>query len=181
MSEQEFEAYLRLMSRFLHLSDKQREAIGRELRGHMEERFDDLVARGYTHEDAVSTILDEFGDAAALANDFGQIGRRRKWIVRSAAGTMAVAAAVVLVCLLLPTNRLPSPAFSRAGQNAVTAPPLAAASNMVRSAVPTSGAILVWPTQADEADRRSRSSGAPLAKSRICLGRRAVPALIASI
>jgi hypothetical protein len=157
VSEQEFESYLRLMSRFLHLSDAQREAIGRELRGHMEERFDHLVARGYTHQDAVSTILNEFGDAAALANDFGQIGRRKKWIVRSAAGTVAVAAAVLIVCLLLPANRLPSRAFTEAGQTAVASAPspegtyrAMPGSAQARTAVP------VWPSQVNETDRRVR-------------------------
>lgn len=52
MSEQEFESYLRLLARFLNLSGNQRTAIARELRTHMEDQLDELMARGFTREEA---------------------------------------------------------------------------------------------------------------------------------
>ncbi len=117
MSEQEFESYLRLLCRFLRLSGGQRETIARELRGHMEERLEELIDRGYTREDAIQTALDEFGDAAALAGEFGRIGRRRRWIMRTTGGIAGVAAAVLMVSFLMPENRrfVPAPLYSLAG------------------------------------------------------------------
>lgn len=158
MSEQEFEAYLRLMGRFLRLSDDQRGTIGRELRGHMEERLEDLIARGFTREDAVNTILDEFGDAAVLAGEFGRIGMRRKWIMRTTAGTIGIAAAVLLVSFLLPENRpLPSPSYSHAEQvsNAgAGAPQRVAATPRATESVRTG--LLVGAQSESAADRRTR-------------------------
>ena len=51
MSEQEFEAYLRLLGRFLRLTETQREAVRTELRDHMEERLRELLERGYSRDD----------------------------------------------------------------------------------------------------------------------------------
>jgi hypothetical protein len=116
MSEQEFESYLRLMGRFLKLNDRQRDAIKTELRDHMEERLDELMARGFSREEAIEAALDEFGDAAAIASDFGKIGRRRKWIMRTATSTVGLAATVLIVSFLLPENRpiVPAPDYTLA-------------------------------------------------------------------
>jgi hypothetical protein len=124
MSQQEFESYLRLLARFLHLNGGQRAAIARELRAHMEDRMEDLLARGYTREEAIQTALDEFGDAAALAGEFGRIGRRRRWIMRTTTATIGIAAAVLLVSFLLPEHRgwLPAPAFTHADESTAVAP-----------------------------------------------------------
>jgi hypothetical protein len=118
MSQQEFDAYLRLLGRFLRLSDAQREAIASELQDHMEERLAELLEQGYTREDAIQTALGEFGDAAALAADFGRVGRRRRWIMRTTAATVGLAATILIVSFLLPENRayLPAPSLSQADQ-----------------------------------------------------------------
>ncbi len=149
MSEQEFESYLRLMSRFLQLNEEQRKTIGLELRGHMEERLDELLSRGFTREDAIHTILDEFGDAAALSSEFSRIGLRRKWIMRTTAGTAGIAAVILFVSFLLPENRqLPSPAYSVAGQNMVSAEPSARpAAAQPEPARVAEATIPVWPKQ----------------------------------
>lgn len=155
MSELEFEAYLRLMGRFLHMSEAQRQTLGRELRGHMEDRMDELLARGYSREDAITTILDEFGDAAALAGEFGRIGNRRKWIMRTTAGTAAIAATILFVSFLLPENRpLPAPAYSHAGQAIVAQAENAAASTAVatRSADSKAAGLTAWPELEGPAD-----------------------------
>lgn len=120
MSHQEFESYLRLLCRFLHLSSDQRETIARELRDHMEDRLEELMAHGHTREEAIQSALDEFGDAAALAGDFGRIGQRRKWIMRTTGGIIGIAAAVLFVSFLLPENRrhVPAPQYTAAADNA---------------------------------------------------------------
>jgi hypothetical protein len=97
MSETDYEAYLRLLSRFLRLSARQRAEIRRELRAHLEEAIDDDIARGVPREEAILRALDDFGDAAELAARFCSIGRRRRWIMR---GTMA-AACIGFVALAL--------------------------------------------------------------------------------
>ena len=78
MSEEEFEGYLRLLARFLNLSDVQREVIAGELRDHLEQRLDELTARGVSREKAITMALDEFGDASALAGEFGAVTRFKK-------------------------------------------------------------------------------------------------------
>lgn len=120
MSEREFESYLRLLSRFLKFSTEQREAVARELRGHMEERLEELLERGYTRDEATQLALDEFGDAAILANQFGRIGRRRRWIMRTTTATVTIAATILLVSFLMPERRalVPAPPFSMAAEQA---------------------------------------------------------------
>lgn len=120
MSEQEFESYLRLLGRFLRLSGEQRDAIAGELRDHMEERLEELMGRGFSRDDAIQAALDEFGDAAALAGDFGRIGRRRRWIMRTTMATTGLAAAVLMISFLLPENRafVPAPSLLQAENSA---------------------------------------------------------------
>ena len=115
MSEQEFESYVRLLGRFLRLTEAQREAIGRELRGHMEDRLEELLGRGFTRDEAITAILDEFGDTAALASEFGKIGRRRKWVMRTTTGTIAAAVCILVVSFLMPEHRpIPAPSMTQA-------------------------------------------------------------------
>ncbi len=121
MSQEEFESYLRLMSRFLRLTEQQRESIRGELRDHMEERLAELMARGYSRSEAIEAALDEFGDAAVLTADFNTISRRRKWIMRTTTGTIGIAATILLVSFLLPENRpgIPAPQAIHAQQVAL--------------------------------------------------------------
>jgi hypothetical protein len=119
VSEQEFESYLRLLGRFLKLNTSQREAIREELRDHLEARLDDLVATGMDREQAVIEALDEFGDAASLAHAFDRIGRRRKWIMRSTVGALALTCTILIVSALLPAGSVSptGPAWSMAGDS----------------------------------------------------------------
>src|SRR5947207_13586100 len=96
MSDREFENYLALLSRLLNLSAKHRARIAGELRTHLEDRLDDLIGQGVSHDDAVRQALEEFGDAAGLAGQFVAISRNRKrrWLMRM---TTFSAAAIVLV------------------------------------------------------------------------------------
>ncbi|MHC4671642.1 MAG: permease prefix domain 1-containing protein [Planctomycetota bacterium] len=143
MSEEEFETYLRLLGRFLKLSDRQREAIGQELRDHMEERLGELLDSGHTREEAVMTVLDEFGDAAA---------RRRKWIMRTTAGTIGIAAAILFVCFLLPQNRphVPAPFYSQAEEAALVAESAQCKAKEKTAQIPVFG------TPEMDADRKAR-------------------------
>jgi hypothetical protein len=98
MSDDEFDDFLGLLSRLLRLGNKQRHAISRELRAHLEDRLDELLAAGVPREQAVRQALDEFGDAAGLAAEFVSISRhkRRRWQMRI---TTASLAAMVLVAI----------------------------------------------------------------------------------
>jgi hypothetical protein len=102
MSDHEFENYLALLTRLLRLEGKQREAISDELRSHLEDRLDDLLARGVGRQEAIRQALEEFGDAAALAADFVSISRnrRRRWLMRvttfSVAAMMLIAAGIAI-------------------------------------------------------------------------------------
>ncbi len=96
MSDQEFDNYLTLLSRLLRLGAKQRDAIAGELRSHLEDRLEELLARGVPRDEAVRQALEEFGDAAGLAAEFVSLKRhkRNRWIMRF---TTASVAAVVLI------------------------------------------------------------------------------------
>jgi len=102
MSDREFENYLTLLAGLLRLSGKQREAIAEELRSHLEDRLEELIAGGVSREEAVKQALAEFGDAAGLAGQFAAVSRNRKrrWLVRlttfSVAATLLVAASLVI-------------------------------------------------------------------------------------
>jgi hypothetical protein len=92
MSDREFDNYLTLLAGLLRLDGKQRGAIAEELRSHLEDRLEELVARGVARDEAIQQALAEFGDAAGLAGQFVAISRNRKrrWLMR--AMTFSVAA-----------------------------------------------------------------------------------------
>jgi hypothetical protein len=100
MSDREFDNYLTLLTGLLRLNPKQRRAIAAELQSHLEDRLEDLLARGISHDDAVRQALAEFGDAAGLAGQFGAISakRKRRWLMRvttfSVAATLLLAAGI---------------------------------------------------------------------------------------
>ena len=62
----------------------------------MEDRLEELLARGVAREQAIQQALAEFGDAAGLAAQFASIsrGRRRRWLMR--AMTFSVAAMLLI-------------------------------------------------------------------------------------
>src|SRR5262245_54666138 len=96
MSQQEFENYLALLSRLLRVSPHERDRVAEEFRSHMEDRLEDLLARGMPRDEAVRQALEEFGDAAGLAAELVSLNRsrRNRWIMRL---TTASVAAVVLI------------------------------------------------------------------------------------
>ena len=105
MSEDEFELYLRLLGKFLHLKPGQKAEISDELRDHLETRLDELTRGGVGREAAMHRALDEFGDAASLADHFSKIvyERKRRLVMRCTMGTVfASAAALVMISLLGP-------------------------------------------------------------------------------
>jgi hypothetical protein len=99
MSEQEFELYLKLLSRCLGLTSGQREQISDELRDHLEERLEELAGTGVPRDQAVLQALDEFGDAAVLAGHFTTIAhlKRRRFLMRLSLGSVVALAAALLV------------------------------------------------------------------------------------
>jgi hypothetical protein len=102
MSPEEFDNYLTLVGSLLRIGGKQRERIARELRTHLDDRLEDLLARGVPREEAIRQALAEFGDAAGLAADFVSLSRNRKrrWLMRV---TTASVAATILIALGLIT------------------------------------------------------------------------------
>jgi hypothetical protein len=96
MSQQEFDNYLALLSRLLRISPHERDRVAEEFRSHLEDRLDELLARGMPRDEAVRQALEEFGDAAGLAAELVSINRHRRnrWIMRL---TTASVAAVVLI------------------------------------------------------------------------------------
>ncbi len=115
MSEPEFEHWLRLLGRLLDLSDAQRDDVRRELRDHLETQLADLMARGFSREEAIAHSLDEFGDAAALGRDLSRLNVRRRWIMRSTIGLGVAATVAVFVSLFLPVD--PQPSRTAIGQD----------------------------------------------------------------
>lgn len=101
MSDREFENYLQLLRGLLRLNRDQSEAISAELRSHMEDRLEELLALGIPREEAIQQALSEFGDAAGLGTKFGAIylTRKRRWLMRlmtfSTAATLLVAASLI--------------------------------------------------------------------------------------
>lgn len=63
MSPSEFDAYLSLLGKLLHLSSRQRELIAAELRDHLEERLQCLLAEGVPRPDALRIAIDELGES----------------------------------------------------------------------------------------------------------------------
>jgi hypothetical protein len=140
MSEQEFDLYLRLMSRLLKLSRDQEAMIADELRDHMEERFHELVRAGLTREQAIERALGEFGDAAVLANEFSSLTRRRRrkvWARMSILGATAAACLTAGVITLWPRPDAakPNPATLFADEEAKPAEKTAAPGKLVVKAL----------------------------------------------
>lgn len=108
MSEQEFEVYLRMVSKMLRLSDAQRDVISDELRDHLEARLEELSGQGVDRSEAVQVALSEFGDVNNLVRDFIQINhlKIRRRFMHTTLGTLAACAAVTFaVMIYTPTNR----------------------------------------------------------------------------
>ncbi len=101
MSQAEFDSYLSLLSKFLRLRSRQRAELADELRDHLDSRLDELLAAGKSREQAIKIALEEFGDAAVLAEDFSRLAsrRNRRFVMRCTAASAAVVAAVVLLSI----------------------------------------------------------------------------------
>ena len=128
MTAGEFENYLSLLSGLLRLDKAQRRRIADELRDHMEQRLDELLADGVAREDAVARALDEFGDAASLAADFARATkiRTRRLIMKLSISVacMMVAAALLGLWLAPPRTGTPPRTLAQAPPPAVAAGPV---------------------------------------------------------
>lgn len=100
--DREFEAYLRLLSRFLRLSDRQRDEIRRELRAHLDDAVEAELQSGVTRDEAILRVLNDFGDAAELAARFSSIGRKKRWIMQWSAAAACVGFTTVILSLSFP-------------------------------------------------------------------------------
>ena len=86
-----FERYIR---RVTHQIDdrKARKETGQELREHLTESYEEQIAMGKPHEEAVRISLDNFGEARGIGADLDKIHTRRfkLWQV------LIIAAAVII-------------------------------------------------------------------------------------
>ena len=84
MSNENFEKYLSLLKGFLKFDSQQQEEIANELRDHLEHRIEQLTGEGMSAEEAELIAIQEFGDAAGMANSFLNVSRlyRQRWIMR---------------------------------------------------------------------------------------------------
>ena len=116
MDNREFENYLTLLSSMLQIRGEQREAIARELQAHLEDRLDDLLARGVDRDEAVKLALSEFGDAAGLAANFSLLvrNRRRRWLVKMTSFSTAALVLLALGVVAIWPEHRPGPAPARA-------------------------------------------------------------------
>ena len=107
MSNEEFENYLALVTRLLRLNRSQREMIRNEMRDHLETRVEEMVDSGVDRKDAVRSALEEFGDAAGLANQFQIISNinQRRWMMRFATfSIIGTFVAAVFVMAMWPSD-----------------------------------------------------------------------------
>ena len=127
MPEQDFELYLSLLGKLLKLNPEQTASIRDELRDHLEERLEELAAAGVDKPAAIRQALDEFGDAASLADEFAKLAqqrRRRRMLRWTLAGSMMTAAAVLLTFAFWPIEGTgPTPVFVQADDVAVDVAP----------------------------------------------------------
>jgi hypothetical protein len=92
VSQQEFELYLKRLSRGLRLTSRQRAQISDELRDHLEERLEELADAGVPRDQAALVALDEFGDASVLAGRLTTIARlkRRRFLTHLSLSSVAL-------------------------------------------------------------------------------------------
>ena len=116
MSNEEFENYLALVTRLLRLNRSQREMIRSEMRDHLESRVEEMVDSGVDRKDAVRSALEEFGDAAGLANQFQIISNinQRRWMMRFATFSIigAFVAAIFIMAMWPGEARFGAPSAS---------------------------------------------------------------------
>ena len=107
MTHHQFENYLTLVSRLLRQSLSECDVIADELRDHLESRFLELKAAGHTDSEAARKAVEEFGDAAALAQQFELVSKvyYRRWIMRfTTLCTAGVFLGLVFLMAMWPDN-----------------------------------------------------------------------------
>lgn len=111
MSESEFEAYLSLLGKLLHLSARQRQLIAAELQDHLEEHFQALIAQGVPRDQALRMAVEALGDAAVLAEQFTQSHhvRHRRQLMRYSLGSAVVIATTFMMAALYWPAHQPEP------------------------------------------------------------------------
>ncbi|MDA0659423.1 MAG: permease prefix domain 1-containing protein [Planctomycetota bacterium] len=108
MTDEQFQNYLALLKGLLKLSNRERDAIADELQQHMDERLAELLQAKVPHDEAVRCSLEEFGDAAGVAQRFLQVDhfKRRRRIMRMTFGSFAILSVLALALMLLPQDNL---------------------------------------------------------------------------
>ena len=107
MSDQEFESYIALVGKLLRLNRRQRDQIAGELQDHLQTRLGELQKEGVPKQEAIKQALEEFGDAAAMANNFYTVFQhnKRRWMMRFFTfSILGCFVAVVLMMALWPAG-----------------------------------------------------------------------------
>ncbi len=122
MPNHEFENYLALVSRLLRLTRSQKDSIRDELYDHLETRISELVESGVDANTATRRALEEFGDAAVLAQRFQTVFQinQRRWMMRFATFSIAATflAAVLIMAMWPQPARFGAPSASVAQDTA---------------------------------------------------------------
>ena len=82
-----------------------REAVAAELLGHMEDKYDAMVASGMTEAEAIQKTLESMGSTGEIAPQLGRI--HRPWLGYLYTATLAVAVTLWLGLLTVGVNLLP--------------------------------------------------------------------------
>lgn len=147
MPDREFELYLSLLSRLLRLKPAQMREISDELRDHLESRLEELAAQGVPRETAIQAALEEFGDAAELAQYFTHVTRlrRRRFVMRLTAGTVLAATASLLLVAAFSPMSAPTGAIRIAQAQSRPAPAEIESSRLTQAATDETEAKLDQP------------------------------------
>lgn len=82
-----------------------REAVAAELLGHMEDKYDAMVASGMTEEEAIQKTIESMGSSVEIAPQLGKI--HRPWLGYLYSATLGVALMLWLGLLCVGVNLLP--------------------------------------------------------------------------
>lgn len=88
-----FEKYIRSVTH--QIDDREaRKETKRELREHLTESYEEQIATGKSHEEAVLIALDNFGEAGGIGADLDKVHTRRLKVWQA-----FIIAAVVIICI----------------------------------------------------------------------------------
>lgn len=98
MKDQDFAAWCETATKKIRYGPD-RQAVSAELRAHMEDKYDALIAHGVTPEEAAAKTLESMGSAREIAPQLGRI--HRPWLGYLYSITMLIAITVMVPAVVL--------------------------------------------------------------------------------